>query len=72
MSHRQTTSKMALSGRGQIETAIHHSVTLREDLKQVLERVCRAADEADEGELEEVQEILQMIADSDYEEPGLI
>lgn len=63
---------MALSGRGQIETAIHHSVTLREDLKQVLERVCRAADEADEGELEEVQEILRMIADSDYEEPSLI
>jgi hypothetical protein len=63
---------MALSGKGRIETAIHHSVTLREDLKRVLERVCEAADEADEGELEEVQEILQMIADADYDEPDLI
>jgi hypothetical protein len=63
---------MALSGKGRIETAIHHSVTLREDLKKVLERVCRAADEADEGELEEVQEILGMIADADYEQPDLL
>jgi len=63
---------MALSGKGRIETAIHHSVTLREDLKKVLEQVCRAADEADEGELEEVQEILSMIADSDYDEPDLL
>ena len=63
---------MALSGRGQIETAIHHSVTLPEKLKRVLERVCRAADQADEGELEEVQEILQMIADADYDEPDLL
>jgi len=63
---------MALSDKGRIETAIHHSVTLREDLKRVLERVCRAADEADEGELEEVQEILSMIADSDYDEPDLL
>jgi len=63
---------MALSGKGRIETAIHHSVTLREDLKKVLEQVCRAADEADEGELKEVQEILQMIADADYERPDLL
>jgi len=63
---------MALSNKGDVETAIHHSVTLRENLKRVLERVCRAADEADEGELEEVQEILQMIADADYEEPDLL
>jgi Cu/Ag efflux pump CusA len=63
---------MALSGKSEIETAIRHSVTLREELKEVLERVCRAADEADEGELEEVQEILQMIADADYEEPDLL
>lgn len=63
---------MALSGKGRIETAIHHSVTLREDLKKVLERVYRAADEADEGELEEVQEILGMIADADYEQPDLL
>jgi len=63
---------MALSGNERIETAIHHSVTLREDLKKVLERVCRVADEADEGELEEVQEILSMIADADYEQPDLL
>jgi len=63
---------MALSNKGDVETAIHHSVTLRENLKRVLERVCRAADEADEGELEEVQEILQMIADADYEQPDIL
>jgi hypothetical protein len=63
---------MALSGKGRIETAIHHSVTLREHLKTVLQRVCRSADEADEGELEEVQEILGMIADADYEQPDLL
>jgi len=63
---------MALSNKGDIETVIHHSVTLREDLKRVLERVCRAADEADEGELEEVQEILQMIADADYDDPDIL
>lgn len=27
---------------------------------------------ADEGELEEVQEILQMIADAEYDEPDLL
>jgi len=63
---------MALSDKQRIEAAIHHSVTLREDLKKVLDRVCRAADEADKGELEEMQEILGMIADADYEQPDIL
>jgi hypothetical protein len=63
---------MSLSNKGDVETAIHHSVTLPENLKKVLERGCRAANEADEEELEEVQRILQMIVDADFEEPDIL
>jgi hypothetical protein len=63
---------MALSNKQDIKTAIQHSVTLPEELKSVVETTYVAADAADEGDLEEMQEILRLIADADYERGDLI
>jgi hypothetical protein len=63
---------MALSNKQDIKTAIQHSVTLPEELKSVVETTYVAADAADEGDLEEMQEILRLIVDADYERGDLI
>jgi len=63
---------MALSNKQDIKTAIQHSVTLPEELKSVVETTYVAADAADEGALEEMQEILQLIVDADYERGDLL
>lgn len=63
---------MALSNKDEIKTEIQHSVTLTEEIKSVLETAYVAADAADEGDLGEMQKILQLIVDADYEEPDLL
>jgi len=47
-------------------------MTLPDRQKYAVRNVMGAADEAGEGDLEEVQRLLQMIVDADFEEPDLL
>jgi len=62
---------MALSNKGDIKTAIQHSM-LPDELQSVVETAYVAADAADEGDLKDLQEILQLIVDADYKDPDLL
>jgi hypothetical protein len=63
---------MALSNREDIQRELQHAMTLPDRQKNAVRSVMGAADEAEEGDLEEVQRLLQMIVDADFEEPDLL
>jgi hypothetical protein len=63
---------MALSNREDIQRELQHAVMLPDRQKNAVRSVMGAADEAEEGDLEEVQRLLQMIVDADFEEPDLL
>lgn len=63
---------MALSNKEDIKTELEHAMMLPDRQKHAVRNVMGAADEADEGDLEEVQRLLQMIVAADFEEPDLI
>jgi len=63
---------MALSNKQRIKAELQHAMTLPDRQKYAVRNVMGAADEAGEGDLEEVQRLLQMIVDADFEEPDLL
>jgi len=63
---------MALTNKTEIEAEVRHSMMLSDDAQAAVMNVLRAADSADEQDLEKMQEILQMIADSEYKEPSIL
>ena len=63
---------MALSNKSDIKTKLQHAMMLSDEVKSAVENVFLLADSADEDSLEKMQEILQLIVDSNYEEPDLL
>lgn len=63
---------MALSNKSDIKNKLQHAMLLSDEVKSAVETVFVAADSTDEDSLEKMQEILQLIVDSNYEEPDLL
>lgn len=63
---------MALSNKSNIKNKLQHAMMLPDEVKSAVETVFVAADSTDEDSLEKMQEILQLIVDSNYEEPDLL
>jgi len=63
---------MALSNKQDIQRELQHAMTLPDRQKHAVRNVMGAADEAEEGDLEDVQRLLSLIVDADFEEPDLL
>jgi len=63
---------MALNNKVAIQSELQHAMTLPDRQKNAVRNVMGAADEAEEADLKEVQRLLSLIVDADYEEPDLL
>jgi hypothetical protein len=62
---------MALSNKSDIKRELQHSM-MPDEHQSAIKTILRSADKADKRDLEDMQKLLTMIAEADYEEPGLL
>lgn len=63
---------MALQGKQDIKSEIKRVLPFEGPERTALMNVLGVADRAEEGDLEEMQQLLRMIADADYEQPDIL